>query len=264
MNTLQHIAAGSAAIPSDVAKALATVLAKVAPLSKEVSDELEKVQPIMNEIVAALEVPLPEITNGEILQAVGEEALNIRRMWDKAEDARKILVRPINETKDTIQEFFRPFMDGLWRREGECDKLVLDFKKAAEAARRQEEERLRKLAEAEQRRLAAEAEKKAKKVEGDDPSLAEQIRESVPTVPVPIVARQDVKLPGIGFKRTWKARIVEPALVPREWCLPDQKALDKLAASNGPKQEGVEHPLQGKVAGVQFYPVDGTIKKTGE
>ena len=60
---------------------------------------------------------------------------------------------------------------------------------------------------------------------------------------VPVVAAAPA-LEGVAVRTYWKARVVDAALVPREFCIPDESLLDKIAReSKGTK----------RIPGVEFY-----------
>ena len=122
----------------------------------------------------------------------------------------------------------------------------LTWQAEEERKRRAEEDRLRaiemkraedaKLAEA--TRLEAEGRK----------DQAEAVLEA-PIVATPVVLRSTVpKSDGVSVRTTWAFRIVEAALIPREWLIPDQAALGAHARSRGESAIGT-------IAGVEFYPV---------
>lgn len=115
-------------------------------------------------------------------------------------------------------------------------------REAAEAAQR-ERERLereaRERAEAQQRRLQAEAEERrleeAARLEaaGDTAGAERLVSEPVaaPVVtPAPIFAPRPMvaappKVEGVSFRTDWDFEIVDPALIPREYMVPDEKKI---------------------------------------
>lgn len=100
-----------------------------------------------------------------------------------------------------------------------------------EALRREEEER--RLAEA----VQAEQE--------GDKDMAEAIMDEAPYVPPVILPKATPKVSGGPvFRTVWKAKVVNPTLVPREYLMVDETKLNRLAAV-----------MKGnfKVPGVEFY-----------
>lgn len=108
-------------------------------------------------------------------------------------------------------------------------------------------------AHAEQERLAAiEAAKQANDQDmiialaAVAPIAAEAIPVSPPAVVIPASAPQ---IKGFSRPRTWKARVVDLSLVPREWMIVNEKALGDFAKST----KG-----QVKIPGVVFYEEETT------
>jgi hypothetical protein len=105
-----------------------------------------------------------------------------------------------------------------------------------ERLRREEEERLRKLAEkreAEIRRKAEEAAKLAaeKLLEGKGEEAAElqekakELVEKAETIEAPKLVTRVDKVQGVSYKEGWDFEIIDPAKVPRHFCIPDEKAI---------------------------------------
>jgi hypothetical protein len=91
-----------------------------------------------------------------------------------------------------------------------------------------------------------------------DAAAAEAILEApTPQLPVyvpPVIVPSLVaKQAGISTKKNWKARVINPDLVPREFLMVDESKLNKYAKA---MQE------QARVAGVEFYD-EGTIAVRG-
>src|SRR3990167_9891225 len=116
-----------------------------------------------------------------------------------------------------------------------------------ERKRQEQERKIReeseKKAEAERQRLIKQAEKAA--ANGNEEKAAElQARSEAVQAPTVIVEKQTVKQDGMGGRTVWKARIVNPAIVPREYCMPNEKYISDLAKST----KGTL-----KILGVEFY-----------
>ena len=122
----------------------------------------------------------------------------------------------------------------------------LAWSAAEERKRRVEEDRLRaeemKRAEDEQLAEAARLEAEGRKEQ------AEAVI-AVPIAPRPIVVRSTVpRSDGVVVKENWTMRIINAALVPPEYRIPDEKALKAIARTR--RQAAV-----GTVPGVEFYAV---------
>jgi len=108
---------------------------------------------------------------------------------------------------------------------------------------------------AEQRRLQAEADARARAEQDRLLKLAEsrkteakreEYREAAAAVIAPVVqvASTTPVIAGQSIRKTWRARVVNQALVPREWLVVNEKALDAFARSTSGAVQ---------IAGVEMY-----------
>lgn len=138
----------------------------------------------------------------------------------------------------------KSYTDILDRVERIVKDKVLVYDHAEEKKRREEQQRLQAIAdrkaEQERQRLLKEAEKLK------TPELKEERLEAAAAVATPVVEVAPVieKQKGEATRKIWKARVVDPDKVPKEWWIIDEKALDAFArATKGNKE----------VPGVQIY-----------
>lgn len=129
-------------------------------------------------------------------------------------------------------------------------KIIEDKRLAWQAAedrkRRAEEERLRaeEMKRAEDQRIA-----EAVRLEAEGRNEQAQAVLEAPIAPLPVVLPTTVpKSVGVSVRENWKMRILNASLVPREHCIPDEKALNAIARTR--RQAAV-----GTVPGVEFYAV---------
>lgn len=139
---------------------------------------------------------------------------------------------------DKESQILKPLLDA----QRELSTKLMAFERQVEADRRATQERLRIEAQA-----AAEAEAKAEserlaledavelEAAGDIAGAEAVLANPVPVlpryVPAPVVASSITRVGGFVAKEVWKARVVNPGLVPREWMLVDLAALNKHAAN---------------------------------
>jgi hypothetical protein len=183
----------------------------------------------------------------------------------KTADERSQIYQTVKDTKTyraRVIDFFAP----MKKKAAEAHKAIVaqekaitdkldDFEKAAKRAILDfdcEEERKRA---AEQRRLQAEADERARKererlereaAKLKTPELKEARLEAAAAVVAPVIelAPTVEKQAGESTRKIWKARIVDPKIIPREWLIPNEKGLNDFAKSN----KGVM-----PVAGVEWY-----------
>jgi hypothetical protein len=140
--------------------------------------------------------------------------------------------------------------DEAARKEREKAEAAARLQREKEQAALREAEEARKRAqaasnEAERARAAAEAEKAL--AAASRAAAAAQMREDTAAAvvaPVVMVASSTPEVKGQSVRKTWKARVVNAAAVPREWMVVNQQALDAFAKST----KGAV-----PVAGVQMY-----------
>jgi len=109
-----------------------------------------------------------------------------------------------------------------------------------------------------QKRLMADVKEK-RDAEVDLLDKAGRTEEAVARIDAPLPPAPPVnihseipKIAGQSVRVTWKASVVDPASVPRDWCIPDQKRLDAHArATRGAVP----------VRGVQFVPIETTAQR---
>jgi hypothetical protein len=137
-------------------------------------------------------------------------------------------------------ESMKPLTDA----EGAIKRAMLAYQQEQEAIRQQEQRRLQAeadaAAKAEQDRLLKLA--ASRKTEAKQ----EEYREAAAAVVAPVVHVAPVVpvVAGQSIRKTWKARVVDVALVPREWMTPNMAALESFAkATKGAVP----------VAGVEMY-----------
>ena len=158
-------------------------------------------------LVVAQDFKIATIT--EYTSAAGQLKA-IKAKAKELDETRKGLTSPLDESKKRIMDFFRKPLQFLADAEAVIKKSMISFDNEQARIRREEEARLQELARKEQERLAKAAEKKAEKAEAKgDTEKAEEIRESVPVIPVPILADNKPKVAGISTRTTWAGAVVD-------------------------------------------------------
>lgn len=184
--------------------------------------------------------------------------------------------------RKTVTDFFKPMKDAAHKaHKAVCDKenetlkpleagsailvkSIVSYEKACEEKRKAEEDRLRI---EQQAQADLEAKQESERLALDDAIALEEVGDIAGAeavfanpapivrnyVPPPVVPSSVQRVAGIVGKTTWKARITNPNLVPREWMVIDLAALDKHAQNR--KEMAV-------VPGVEFYPDNSVHGRT--
>ncbi len=131
------------------------------------------------------------------------------------EGKRKMLVKPLNDHVKTINTMFKEYTAPLEAADATLRGKVLSYRQEQERIRREEEARLRKLAEAEPARREKEA--------------GETGTPPPPPMPLPQMERQATTTRGdfgtVSAKKVWDFEIVDASAVPPEFLMVNEKAI---------------------------------------
>lgn len=196
-----------------------------------------------------ISTPAAHVSGQELIIAIGAMKKQVTEFFTPMKTAAHAAHKAVCDREN---QTMKPLLDA----QKELSSKLVAFERQVETDRRAEEERLRIAAQA-----AAEAEAKAEaerlaledavelEAAGDIAGAEAVLANPVPVlpryVPAPVVASPITRIAGAVGKETWKARVINPALVPREWLIVDEAGLNKHAANR--KSMAV-------VPGVEFYP----------
>ncbi|MFA5298154.1 MAG: hypothetical protein WC389_08110 [Lutibacter sp.] len=187
----------------------------------------------------------------------GEALKTIKTKYKEVDELRKSLTKPLDDSKKRIMELFGKPLDFLTKAESSVKTAMLKWQQEQERLRRAEEARLAEI----QRKATEELERKAREAEAKAASLktakareaaeanAAALREQAAAVAsvVPVVESKVEAVSGISTRKVWKFRIVDVNKIPREYMIPDEKFIGKMAeATKGTK----------KIDGIEFYSED--------
>lgn len=207
------------------------------------------------------------VTTAAQYTAAGEELKRIKAKAKELEAQRVGMTRPLDETKKRIMDWFRDPLQYLADAESsikraigaydaEQRRLQQEAEKAAAEAARKERERMeaeaaraeqaarekREREEAKARELeakgrAAEAEAKRKAAEEAEAARlreAEAKRAAAASMPTaPVVHFEQPKVAGVSSRQVWKFEIADAAQLPREYLIPDEKAIGAVVRALG-------------------------------
>jgi len=166
-----------------------------------------------------------------------------------------------------IDERFEPAKKATHAAHKAVTDLISSLKKGVEKARGIVEPKIFTFRQAEQKRIAEENEKRRKeqqeKDDADklaraaeaeakgDTAMADRIIEE-PSAPLPPAEVLEKSESVKAYRTYWHAEVFDPRLVPREYCVPDEKALNKIA-------EALK--ITANIPGVRFYSTQTPIYK---
>jgi hypothetical protein len=162
------------------------------------------------------------ITNQGEYEDAANDLKKVKTLYKTIEEERLSATRPLDETKKRIMEWFRGPLDRLASAENATKGAMISYSNEQDRLRRAEQARLDEIARKEREKLEAQAAKAqaAGKVE-----KAEAIMEKAQVVAAPVVELTVAKTAGISYRTVWEFEIVDETAIPREWLVPDQKAI---------------------------------------
>ena len=167
----------------------------------------------------------------ELRKLVKEFQKKVKEVWDPVCDNANKAHKTATAAR---KEQMAPFIEA----EGICKKKLNEYDQEQERIRAAEEARLRKIreeaereAQAAQDAKLAEAARLDKEGKGEEATAllddAVDIQNELDIRPE-LVVEKDVPT-GVTYIDNWKAEIVRPQDVPREFCIPDEKKLNAMA-----------------------------------
>lgn len=152
------------------------------------------------------------ITNDEEEEFFGALLREIKSHWHNLEEQRTSITGPMNRALRAVNDLFRPVSKAL-----ETEEVIL------------------------KRKLAAYADAKARAYQASVQVVADASTPEAALTAMAQVAPPTSGPEGISIRKVWKFEVVDPNLVPREYCSPDA---DKISAA---LSSGVQIP------GVRIY-----------
>jgi hypothetical protein len=139
-----------------------------------------------------------------------------------------------------VKKYVGPFEDAIAILKGKRATYRVEQQHIAAQRQRELEAAATKQAEEDALAQAAELEQ-----QGFSEQAKEVIEAAVNAPPPPVVVTAALpKVPGMGTRKIWKARVVNEKLIPREWLIPDMKAINGHAT---------DRKERAAIPGVQFY-----------
>jgi len=144
---------------------------------------------------------------------------------------RKTFTKPLDDLKKAIMDRYNEAIEPLEEYEREAKKAMADWEMSERQRIAKENAKLQAEAEEAARKEREKLEKKAERAEktGNDDKAQElrQQADNVMAAPAPIVQQQ--KTSGVSFRDHWEIEVTNPDLVPREYCVPDESRIGKVA-----------------------------------
>jgi hypothetical protein len=146
-------------------------------------------------------------------------------------------LQAINEVRAQAKRAMAPFEE----QEKLIKQLLVEYANEQERKQREQQRLENERAEKERKRLLEAAQRNADK--GNE-AQAESFVERARAVSAPVISREPPKVAGLKMPKVWRHRVLNAAIVPREYLMIDETKLQKIATAL--KESAV-------VAGVEFY-----------
>lgn len=154
-----------------------------------------------------------DVQAGEIAAVMNQAG----RIVDEIEKTRLTITRPLDEAKKNIMTVFKNLAHRPEVIVAEAKLLLRKY----DDKKRAEQEKARRVAEAEAERERQKLLKRAEKVK--TPEKAEELREQAELITAPVIA--ETKIDGVQYTENWTAEIVDASLIPYAYMTPDLKKI---------------------------------------
>jgi hypothetical protein len=200
-------------------------------------------------IVASVETLKIDIVNADTAEKAGWNLGKIRAVEKELEDLQYSLTNPLEKRKKSIIAAFKEPKDKVLAVKDYLKKQVLRWSDHLEETQRKEQAELEAKAEAQQEAARAKLEAEARAVLEEDPFAfdeAEYIEMEAQTlcVPTPILPAKKTIPFNASIREDWTFEVTEPELVPRQFLIPNEKALGVVAR---------EQKENASIPGVRFF-----------
>lgn len=260
------------------------IISGTSALATQEDPQAQALRTEANEMLAAARSV--KVDTADDYARAGKFFASIKTKIKEIETERRRRVDPLNATVKIINADFKAITDQLEMVLKVIEAPMLNFKREEERIRREAEEAARKereRIELEARERAAEEARKAEEArraqeqalqaaqQAANPVAAyvaqEQARQAEEAAQaasaaaqdaireagtvdrlVPVVAPPKATAAGTSFRKTWKAEVVDPLLIPREYLMPNEQLLGQIA-----REQKENAP---NIPGVRFYAVE--------
>lgn len=204
------------------------------------------------------------IVTAEQYEAGALELQAIKGKHREIDEARKQLVKPIDEARKRIQEFFGAPLQFLERAETLVKGKLVTYQTEQERIRREEQRKAEDAARKEREKLEAqarEAERKAREKADADRRAAQEaaaagkaeesarlaaraiatesvaaekaavLEQRAAATVAPVIQREAPKVAGLKMREVFKFEIVDASKLPREYLIPDEQRIRKVVGA---------------------------------
>jgi hypothetical protein len=205
---------------------------KVTPINvEEVENSTSDVQTLVEESEQLI------ISSQEEFESASGLLTQVKTRGKELDKQRKSITNPLDEAKKNVMELFRKPIDLLKKAEDTIKRGMLNYTSEQERKAREEEERLRKLAEKQAEEERKRLEKRIERAENSGKEeKAEELKEQleyVKPIDVPVVAPNVEKPKGVSYRMKYTGDVVDFSKLPDSYKVVDQSKLNKVIQASG-------------------------------
>lgn len=173
------------------------------------------------------------IINQDQYEKAASVLTEIKSRYKELEKQRKEITVPLDNAKKQVMDLFREPLEQLKSAEDTIKRTMIGYTDEQERLAREEQKRLQELAdkELERQKKLIEAKIERAKASGKEEKVEtlEMEKEMIAPVVAPVVVPKIDTPKGVSYRDKYTAEVIDFKLLPDEYKLPNQSALDKVA-----------------------------------
>lgn len=187
-------------------------------------------KPEVKALIAQTETILAEaeafkITTPAQYQESAAALKRVKSHQKQLEEMELEITRPINAGLKAIRDLFRTPRDRAGRAESLIKRAMIGYSDEQDRIRREEQRKADEAARREQEKLQDRA---AKAAAAGKVEKAAELETRAATVVAPVINREPPKVAGVSDRLNWKFEVTDPAALPREYTMPDEKKIGAI------------------------------------
>jgi len=192
----------------------------------------DKEQQKMNDVPALCDSAEMVISNQQDYELGADVLKEIKARHKELDSQRKEITRPIDTAKKAVMDLFRQPLEMLSKAESKVKSLMIGYTNEQERLAEEERKRLQKIAdkEAERQKKLMDAKIERAKASGKEEKaeIFEIEKENIIPIAAPVVAPAIETPKGVSYREKFTAEVIDFKILPDEYKLPNQSALDKI------------------------------------
>lgn len=195
---------------------------------------MEQITPEMQQMITTTvqEADKMQLTvkTPEDYKLAGDYLRQIKQKIDMLENTRKTVTGPLNLALKTFNDLFKPPVEKLKSIEAKIKLDMGSYYLEQERKRIEQEAKLQEQARVQAEKEKAKLDKKIAKTNDEQTKQTLEMQKDT-IIPVSVSVDNQAQAQGISTKKVWKYRIVDSTLIPREYLMPNDKALQGIATA---------------------------------